>query len=593
MFHLKSSRRLELVVRKRAGLELFPSESSGYDSSASSSLGEGGGVSPGSSHSGEVRDINHNKVKISVGPPDPPTVTSIPQNTRNQEEAKRRLEAEIEEERQRLHTEQERLKREAEALVEERKKLEEEKKILRNTLGKSSLVSSKSVSNLHEASKSPAPASSHNNVGKSPSTISDESASSGSSGSLAAALQLEIRRRKQKAAVKETPEAGVKAEPKSVPSAAAAKKAPFITDKNEKHDMLIAEFKKAHRKMFTSTTESSEEEKKKTVTKASPDLPSAPPEETRPRAPPPPPVRTASALYTPTSSSSESLGQDRTDTLLTVLHTPAPAPQGIPTPDYDSTPDRSPPPSARKMFTKHRAAQSKHITPPTVESIQRAKSLTALNKLEDDDRNLSKSGKSKAPAPNPLRAADSMTELRISPPRPRDPPPSIPSKASPASTKSSQLGGRSSAVSSFQPEFFKRHPELDMESFVIGQTTPRSEARPPSTYFDPSPARASPSVSLGSYQSQSESRRFEFLPKPCDPSKLPVKQSGEEARIASKDYRGTINSNKIYTIGDIPLTQKAKSGKSENKMIRELSEKTARSFGLKKAPAPMPPVLRK
>ena len=587
MFHLKSSRRLELVVRKRAGLELFPSESSGYDSSASSSLGEGGGVSPGSSSSGEMRDLNHNKVKISVGPPDPPTVTSIPQNTRNQEEAKRRLEAEIEEERRRLHTEQERLKREAEALVEERKKLEEEKKILRNTLGKSSLVSSKSVSNLHEASKAPAPASSHSNVGKSPSTISDASASSGSSGSLAAALQLEIRRRKQKAAVKETPEVGVKAEPKSVSSsaAAAAKKAPFITDKNEKHDMLIAEFKKAHRKMFTSSTTESSEEEKKTVTKASPD--SASSEDTRPRAPPPPPVRTASTLYTPTSSSSESLGQDRTDTLLTVLHTPAQAAQGIPTPDYDSTPDRSPPP-ARKMFTKHRAAQSKHITPPTVESIQRAKSLTALNKLDDDDRNLGRSGKFKAPAPNPLRAADSMTELRISPPRPRDPPPSIPSKASPASTKSSR-----SIVSSFQPEFFKRHPELDMESFVTGQTTPRSEARPPSIYFEPSPARASPSVSLGSYQSQSEARRFEFLPKPCDPSKLPVKQSGEEARIASKDYRGTINSNKIYTIGDIPLTQKTKFGKSENKMIRELSEKTARSFGLKKAPAPMPPVLRK
>ena len=591
MFHLKSSRRLELVVRKRAGLELFPSESSGYDSSASSSLGEGGGVSPGSSSSGEIRDLNHNKVKISVGPPDPPTVTSsIPQNTRNQEEAKRRLEAEIEAERRRLHTEQERLNREAEALVEERKKLEEEKKILRNTLGKSSLVNSKSVSNLHEASKAPAPASSHSNVGKSPSSLSDESASSGSSGSLAAALQLEIRRRKQKAAVKETPEAGVKAAPKSLPSAAAAKKAPFITDKNEKHDMLIAEFKKAHRKMFSSSTESSEEEKK-TVIKASADP--APAEDTRPRAPPPPPVRTASTLYTPSSSSSESLGQDRTDTLLTVLHTPAPAPQGIPTPDYDSTPDRSPPPSARKMFTKHRAVQSKHITPPTVESIQRAKSLTALNKLEDDDRDLGRSGKSKAPAPNPLRSADSMTELRISPPRPRDPPPSIPSKASPASTKSSQLGGRSSAVTSFQPEFFKRHPELDMESFVTGQTHPRPEARPPSTYFDPIPARASPSVSLSSYQSQTESRRFEFLPKPCDPSKLPVRQSGEEARIASKDYRGTINSNKNYNIGDISLTQKAKSGKSENKMIRELSEKTARSFGLKKAPAPMPPVLRK
>ena len=32
--------------------------------------------------------------------------------------------------------------------------------------------------------------------------------------------------------------------------------------------------------------------------------------------------------------------------------------------------------------------------------------------------------------------------------------------------------------------------------------------------------------------------------------------------------------------------------KAENK-IKELSEKTARSFGLKKAPAPLPPVLRK
>ena len=382
------------------------------------------------------------------------------------------------------------------------------------------------------------------------------------------------------------------------------KKAPFITDKNEKHDMLIAEFKKAHRKMFTASTESSEEEKK-SVTKPAPE-PAPVSEDTKPRAPPPPPVRTASALYTPSSSSSESLGgdRDRTDTLLTVLHTPAPGhakapnPHSIPTPDYDSTPDRSPPPSARKMFTKHRAAQSKHITPPTVENIQRAKSLTALNKL-DDERDSGRSGKSKAPAPNPLRAADSMTDLRISPQRPRDPPPSIPSKSSPASTGRSPSqpslgGGRSSVVSSFQPEFFKRHPELDMESFVIDQqTTLRSEVRPPSTYFDPSPARSSPSVSLSSYQSQSEPKRFEFLPKPCDPSKLPVKQSGEEARIASKDYRGSINSNKIYNIGDLTLTQKIKSGKTENKMIRELSEKTARSFGLKKAPAPMPPVLRK
>ena len=54
VFHLKSSRQLELVVRKRAGLELFPSESSGYDSSASSSVGD--------NETETGRDLNHNKV---------------------------------------------------------------------------------------------------------------------------------------------------------------------------------------------------------------------------------------------------------------------------------------------------------------------------------------------------------------------------------------------------------------------------------------------------------------------------------------------------------------------------------------------------
>ena len=117
-------------------------------------------------------------------------------------------------------------------------------------------------------------------------------------------------------------------------------------------------------------------------------------------------------------------------------------------------------------------------------------------------------------------------------------------------------------------------------------------ARPASSSYLDSRSSPSVSLSLGSHQSQSEPRRFEFLPKPCDPAKLPAKQSGEEARIASKDYRGSINSNKIYNIGELPLS-KSKVGKTDNKIIRELSEKTARSFGLKKAPAPMPPVLRK
>ena len=156
--HLKSSRQLELVVRKRAGLELFPSESSGYDSSASSSVGD--------TEAETGRDLNHNKVgislskylpniiktfyfkvKISVAPPPAPP-PAIPQNTRNHEDTKRRLEEEMEAERRRLASEQARLRREAEQLSAERRQLEEEKQQLRNTLGKSAVTGGKSAGSL-------------------------------------------------------------------------------------------------------------------------------------------------------------------------------------------------------------------------------------------------------------------------------------------------------------------------------------------------------------------------------------------------------------------------------------------------------------
>ena len=522
-------------------------------------------------------------------PPDPPAkiITAAPQNTRNHEEAKRKLETEIELERRKLQSEQERLKREADALQEERKKLEEEKLLLRSTINKSSAINSKSVGNLNEIDKKNDKTPVQivkNNTPTSPSSGSNKSNSSNGSGSLAAALQLEIKRRKQKAAaVPSLSEA-------SSGTSAATKKSPFITDKNEKHDMLIAEFKKAHKKMFTSSTEASEEDVKNIKQKKDVVIV----EDTRPKAPPPPPIRT-STMYTPSSSSSESLSPpasaDRTNTLLTVVNTPSSVrTPGIPTPDYDSTPDRSPT-GQRKLFTKHRPGLSKHITPPTVENIQRAKSLTALNTI-DDDKDKLKGPKSKAIAPNPLRTADSMTDLRINPSRPKEAPPGVPSKLSPGSSNgvTGQSSRSSSLVSSFQPEFFKRHPELDMESFNIDK--PKShDHRPPSSYFDSKQGNSleSPATSLNSFQSQSEPRRFEFLPKPCDPSKLPVKENGEEARIASQDYRGSINSNKLHHIGELP---KPKTVKPDIK-IRELSEKTARSFGLKKAPAPMPPVLRK
>ena len=64
VFHLKSSRQLDIVVKKRAGLELFPSESSGYDSSASSSVGDSQRPSSTRSSEEDIRDVNHNKVEL-------------------------------------------------------------------------------------------------------------------------------------------------------------------------------------------------------------------------------------------------------------------------------------------------------------------------------------------------------------------------------------------------------------------------------------------------------------------------------------------------------------------------------------------------
>ena len=82
--------------------------------------------------------------------------------------------------------------------------------------------------------------------------------------------------------------------------------------------------------------------------------------------------------------------------------------------------------------------------------------------------------------------------------------------------------------------------------------------------------------------------RFEFLPRPCDPTTIPAKEDGEEARIASKDYRA-VNA----TLGK--ALEKTRFNKVEVKKPKELGESkiTVRSFGLKKAPAPMPPILRK
>jgi len=484
----------------------------------------------------------------------------------------------------------------------------------------------------------------HAGILKSPSaasTVSDESSSSsGSGGSLAAALQLEIKRRAQKAASTDTKKE------KSQEAMTTSRKSPYITDKNEKHDMLIAEFKKAHKKMFSSSTEVSEEEesdasKANNQANSNDDANILQNEKilNKPKAPPPPPTRSVySSMYTPSSSSSESLisksgsstkiekeilsiSQNPTNsTSITIKPLTNP---GIPTPDYDSTPDRSPP-ASKKMFNKHKGpAGSKHIVPPTVENIHRAKSLSALNSVGVDQKEL-KGQKTKAPAPNPLRGADSLKDVR--PPQiPSSPSHSYSSRASQlpslthsASSKSSYAPSSSvygsqiskknispsnstgppslaSRVSSFQPEFQKRHPEVEvtsLESFQVDQHNP-VDIKPPPIYFE-SKNKNSQSGTLSSYPDHSEPR-FEFLPKPCDPSKIPAKESGEEARIASKDYRAVHAGPMVvtnYQHQEIFKTlDKTKGSKIENK--KKDSTKTARSFGLKKAPAPMPPILRK
>ena len=84
--------------------------------------------------------------------------------------------------------------------------------------------------------------------------------------------------------------------------------------------------------------------------------------------------------------------------------------------------------------------------------------------------------------------------------------------------------------------------------------------------------------------------RFEFLPRPCDPTTIPAKEDGEEARIASKDYRA-VNA----TLGKALEKTRFNKVDAGLKKPKELGESkiTVRSFGLKKAPAPMPPILRK
>ena len=174
----------------------------------------------------------------------------------------------------------------------------------------------------------------------------------------------------------------------------------------------------------------------------------------------------------------------------------------------------------RKLFTKHKAqGGGKHITPPTVESIHRAKSLSSLVEVGTSEvHREQRSSRGRTPVSGSLKPALSQTALH----QPFTSP-SLSSlsrhagqyrssgalyeaaarkeavlldRLSPVGPPSSHMGGPPSITSSRlssnqQPEFSKRHPEStdhqqQLESFQVDFVKPPVEVKPPPIYFEKS-----------------------------------------------------------------------------------------------------------
>ena len=156
----------------------------------------------------------------------------------------------------------------------------------------------------------------------------------------------------------------------------------------------------------------------------------------------------------------------------------------------------------RKLFAKHKVSAGKHIAPPTVESIHRAKSLSSLVEVGTEANEQRSRGRT--PVPGSLKPSLSQTALHHTSP-------SLSSTSKQASQyrssgalyeaaarKEAILLDRlspgpasitSSRVSSNQPEFSKRHPDTSdhqMESFQVDIVKPPLEVKPPPIYFEKS-----------------------------------------------------------------------------------------------------------
>lgn len=440
---LKANRSLDLLIRKGAGADLFPSESSGYDSSSSS-------------NNGNKRILNalieENEDELSDG------------LGKNVSENRIKLEEKlIEEERRKLEEEQERLKREAIKLEHERKKLEEEKKMLK-------------MNGSHGIQKE------HNH------NLENRTSQNG----LAGAIQNELQRRALK---KQAPKAPVDV---SKAKANGQRKTPHLTLKNDKHDALMAEFKKAHKKMFNSSSTDDDDDDDESMSDVATESTNSAPESslksesinetvTLPKptkAPPPPPPERVSSI-SPTSSDKTyeekmrkseerefhndvkieekgiKIDVKKTNSEETMNFSKSP---GIPTPDYyDSSPDKSPE-SGRKS-TPQEPQQRK----PFRKNPQHSKSKEHHH--HNRQHQLSQ-----------LRHASSMSSLMTSSEKTT----SFDLMSSTSSTSNSNCSLVSRNMSHSQLYFSKRHREVEdaasLESFTINDF--KSVPKPPPFYFD-------------------------------------------------------------------------------------------------------------
>jgi hypothetical protein len=441
---LRGHRCLDLIVRRGAGLDLIGADEVHLAMSSTTS-------NPSSSAGSSVSE-------------------------KLMEEGKKLLQSQVQIERRKLEQEQERLKRESERIENEKQKLEHEKQKLeheklRKTASEESTTSSTSITD-------------------------NSSMGSSSSGGLVGAIQSELKRRAEASKGIGGQQQPIKSIIKSAPNKSGAgvknMKKPVTMIQNDKHDQLMAEFRRVHKKMFASS--STEDEDVGNLEEVVTDEAEAEIEDckvpdhdyssgtdhqedlvgnlsvdetlARPvKAAPPPPQRTSS-ISPPSLMTSSPAPPLSTFKPLSGSGSGSP---GIPTPDYDTNSGSSPEPVVIIETTRSKGVK---------------------------------------PIPIPIVTSISSPIIKKSNPR----------------TKT----------------FSKRHPPHtevgSLDSFSVDDDHERSKkaTRPPPPYYYDPPK----SIGMPYMEDKKESKQlFNFLPQPSSHVKNVRFDVGEEAAIAAHDYR--------------------------------------------------------